>query len=308
MGLTAFNPDSPLNGESEIGRALPDLHLPHPPNRAQAVTELLQGKYLNHTYGVQREWEVRTTLVANRQAWHYRSCVLVHGKEVGEIFSPIHVDRTRQMRQAGMVTEEMLTAFANEAVEVHFSRCASVEEYSLLASIYAQPLPRRFRVRTVTLSLLCVAALAAAYWLWFGASGMDLERFYKRLHPNTVLWQSSQVSYHYPSEALFVLPLPSLERKPATLPIELTVDPANTPPAWLELDRQQLSLRGTAPRTAEGQTYRLVIRAHTPQGGESRLYVSLTITGQPAPVVPDAPPEPPAPEGPPPRLRGHWTW
>lgn len=304
MGLTAFDPDSSTNGTPEIGRQFPAIALTPLPDKTQAMTDLLQGKSLTHTYGVQREWEVRTTLVTNRQAWRYRSSVLVHGKELSDIFSPVHVDRSRQLRQAGLVTEEMLTTFASEAVEVHFTRCANVEEYSLLASIYSQPLPRRFGMHTVALSLFCVAALAVAYLLWFGPHGLvDLDLLYKQFRSDSMRWQSVQISYHYPAGEPFILPLPALAGMPERTPVEIALETANNPPRWLELDRQSLSIRGTAPQTAAGQTYQLYIRAHTQQGSDSRLLVSLTITAQPELLPP-----PPQPETPTPRLRGHWTW
>ncbi|HZC00545.1 MAG TPA: hypothetical protein VE844_04035, partial [Gammaproteobacteria bacterium] len=42
---------------------------------------------------------------------------------------PIVVDRTRQMRKTAIITEEVRLQFAMEAVDMHFSRCAALQEY-----------------------------------------------------------------------------------------------------------------------------------------------------------------------------------
>jgi len=302
MGLTAFDPDSSTSGTSERGMKLQRIHATSAGDRGQAIADLMQQKRLSHTYGVQGEWEVRTTLEASRQTWHYRSSVLAHGEEVGEFFSAIEVNRTRQMRQAEAVTEDMLTSFVREAVEVHFSRCASVEEYSLLASIYSQPLPRRHRLRHVVLSLLCLAGLLVVSWLWLGSDSLGLDQLYGQLRLSvpvgtaSVQWQSPQGVYRAPAGEAFLFPLPALKQLPGGTPVELTLEVSGEALNWMELDRQRLNIYGTAPLATAGQTYRFAIRARAPQGGESRLPVLLTI-------VPPPEPTPPTPQ-----LRGHWAW
>jgi hypothetical protein len=87
-----------------------------------------------------------------------------------------------------------------------------------------------------------------------------------------------------------------LAHPPAGRPVDVTLEASGDEPSWLQLDREQLSIGGTAPLVAENRTYRLIIRAHDEQGGDSQLLVLLTITGQPDRVTP------------PPQLRGHWTW
>ena len=119
-----------------------------PEDMAQAVADLLQQKSLISTFGDQGEWEVRTTLVANRQAWRYHSSVYLHGKERKKGFPPIEVDRTREIRQTGTVTEELLAAFAREAAEVHVARCDGIKEYLTLAPFFSQPEPRYHRDET----------------------------------------------------------------------------------------------------------------------------------------------------------------
>ncbi len=176
VGLTAFDPDLSTNGRLDTGWGLPEIPASLPGDLTQAVADLLQNKLLTHRFGVQGEWEVRTTLVANRQAWRYRSSVFVHGKEVRKDFPPIACDRSHYIRQAEAVTEDMLAAFAREAVEAHFARCASVAEHILMASISSQPSPWHSWMKTVALVLFCVAALGTAYWLWKGSESARPEQ------------------------------------------------------------------------------------------------------------------------------------
>jgi hypothetical protein len=168
MGLSTSDPQSAANGTPEAGRELPEVHTRVLGDRPQAVADLLRNKLLTQSFGFQGEWEVRTTLTTSRQAWRYRSSVLLHGKEMGDSYAPIDVDWTHKIRQAKAVTEEMLVEFAEEAVELHFLRCADVADYSLMASIYAQSPPRYRWMTKAALVLSCVAALSAAYWFWWG--------------------------------------------------------------------------------------------------------------------------------------------
>jgi len=296
MRLTTFDPNASTNGTPVAGRGLPEIQASDPGDRAPAVADLLQHKFLTHTFGVQAEWEVRTTLVTSRQAWRYRSSVFVHGKETRKGFPPIEVDRTRQIQQAKVVTEEMLAAFAREAVEVHFARCANVAEYSLMTSVYSQPLPRHRETKKVALVVLSVAALLTACWLWTGFHRLGREQPHGNPPPDSVRWQPLQVSYHYPAGEPFVFPLPPLARTPEGMPVEVTLEASGDEPSWLQLDLDRLHIRGTAPLTVEDQTYRLIVRAHAEQGSDSQLLVLLTITGQPHRMIPT------------PQLPGHWTW
>jgi hypothetical protein len=302
MGLTAFDPDSSTKETPETGWGTPALQASDQGDMARAVADLLQSRVLTQTFGVQEEWEVRTTLVTDRRAWRYQSRVFVHGKEARKEFSPIDVDRTRQIRQAAAVTEEMVAAFAREAVEVHFARCASVAEYIAIASIFSQPLPRHHWTKKAALVLLSVAVLSTGYWFWKGStipgpSQLDL----KALAPS-VRWRPLEVSYRYPAGEPFVFPLPALERTPEGTTVEVTLEASGDEPSWLQLDRERLQMHGTAPRTAEEQTYRLIVRANAEEGNDSRLLVLLTITGQPERA---GQPERSTPT---PQLRGHWAW
>lgn len=190
VGLTALDPDSSTNGMLDTAWGLPEIPTSLPGDVTQAVADLLQNKLLTHGFGVQGEWEVRTTLVANRQAWRYRSSVFVHGKEVRKHFPPIDCDRTRHIRQAEAVSEDMLEAFAREAVEAHFARCASVAGHIPKALTSSPPPPWHSRMKTVALVLFCVAALVTAYWLWRGSESVRPEQPYpsqpypNQPHPN----------------------------------------------------------------------------------------------------------------------------
>jgi hypothetical protein len=296
MGMTAFDPDSSTNGMLEMGWEAPRNQARGPEDMAQAMADLLRHKSLISTFGDQGEWEVRTTLVANRQAWHYHSGVFLHGKERRKGFPPINVDRTREIRQTATVTEELLDAFAREAAEVHVARCEGIKEYLTLAPFFSQPLPRYQRTKKVALVLLSVAALFTTYWWWKDFSGIGLVQPDQQSPPYLLQWQPLQISHYYRTGEPFEFPLPRLERMPEGMPVEVTLEDSGDQPSWLQLDRERLYLRGTAPSVAADQTYRLSVRAHTAQGSDSRLLVLLTITGQPDRSAPVR------------QLPGHWTW
>jgi hypothetical protein len=175
-GRTAVDLGSATNGMLDTGGGLPEVPASPPRDISQAVEDLLHNKPLIHSFGVQGEWEVRTTLIANRHAWRYRSQVLRHGKKVRQDFPAIHGDRTRQMRQAKAVSADMRAAFAREAVEVHFVRCTSVMEYIRMASILSPPRRWQAWMKTMALVLCGVVALVTAYWLWKGAERLSSDQ------------------------------------------------------------------------------------------------------------------------------------
>ena len=296
MGMTAFDPDSSTNGMLNTGSDAPRNPPRRPEEMAQAVADLLRQKSLISTYGDQGEWEVRTTLVANRQAWRYHSSVYLHGKERKKGFPPIEVDRTREIRQTGTVTEALLAGFAREAAEVHVARCDGIKEYLTLAPFFSQPVPRYHRTKKMALVLLGVAALLVAYWSWkdFDRTGPTQPDRQTPLH--RLQWQPLQISHQYPAGEPFEFPLPRLERMPEEVPVDVTLEASGDQPGWLQLDRERLHIRGTAPLVTANRTYRLSVRAYTAQGGDSRLLILLTIAG---------PPEQSAPVR---QLPGHWTW
>jgi Putative Ig domain len=296
MGMTAFDPDSLTNGMLATGWEAPRTQAHGPEDMAQAVADLLEHKSLSRTFGDQGEWEVRTTLVANRQAWQYHSRVFLHGKERKKGFPPVDVDWTREIRQTGAVTQEVLAAFAREAAEVHVARCNGLKEYLTLAPFFSQPVPRYHRTKKVALVLLSVAALLAAYWWWKDFNGIGPAQLERQSPSHRLQWQSSQISHQYRAGEPFEFRLPRLERMPEGMPVEVTLEASGDPPRWLQLDREHLHMRGTAPLVTANQTYRFSVRAHAAQGSDSRLEVVLTITGQPDRSAPVR------------QLPGHWTW
>jgi hypothetical protein len=157
-------------------------------------------------------------------------------------------------------------------------------------------LPHQHRRTLVAVVTVLVAALLTTYWVWRHPSPINAERPPMPPPSPTVQWQPRQISYQYAAGEPFVLALPTLERRPEGMPFEVTLEASGDEPSWLELDRAQLRIHGTAPLTAKDRTYQLIVRAHTDQGSDSRLLVLLTITG-PSDRIPL-----------PPQLPGHWTW
>jgi hypothetical protein len=213
--FTTFDSDASPKGRPDTGRGLAEIPVSPRGDLTQVVADLLQNRLLTHSFGAQREWEVRTTLVANRQAWRYRSSVYVHGKEVRKDFPPIDCVRTRHLQQAEAVTEDMLTAFAREAVAAHFARCASVAEHVLMASVSSPPPPWHPRVVTMALVLFGVVALMTASWVWKGSESVKSEQPYsnhaEQITPAPPSNQAEQITPTPPSnQAEQITPAPQL--------------------------------------------------------------------------------------------------
>jgi len=141
---------------------------PHRDDRKErAVIELLEHGVLSHAIGQHGEYKVRTTLVT-RQAWQYRCCVLRQGKAIKGVFFPIIVERTPPIRKVSRKpwnTEDWRLSLAQEAVDVHFTRCAALREYLVLSAIYDQP-PSQSKRWYIFLTLMLGAACVTAYGLW----------------------------------------------------------------------------------------------------------------------------------------------
>jgi hypothetical protein len=136
--------------------------------RERAVIELLEHGVLSHAIGRHGEYKVRTTLVT-RQAWQYRCCVLRQGKAIKGAFFPIVVERTPPLRQARPKpwnAEDWRLNLAQEAVDVHFTRCAALQEYLVLSAIYDQPPSQSRRWYILLLAPLIGIAFAVAYGIW----------------------------------------------------------------------------------------------------------------------------------------------
>jgi hypothetical protein len=133
----------------------------------RAVIELLEHGVLSHAIGQQGEYKVRTTLVT-RRAWQYRCCVLRQGKAIKGAFFPIFVERTppvRQVRPKPWDAEDWRFSLAQEAVDVHFTRCAALREYLVLSAIYDQP-PSQSRLWYILLAPLIGITVVVAYGFW----------------------------------------------------------------------------------------------------------------------------------------------
>jgi hypothetical protein len=136
-------------------------------SKGRAVAELLQDGVVRQTFGRQGEYEVRTTMTT-RRAWQYRCCVLRQGKPVKRAFPPIvvnHPHHRRDVKKQLMLAKAMRLNFAWEAVDVHFTRCAALQEYLMMAMIYSEPRLESRRRYALPVLLGGVACLLV-YGLW----------------------------------------------------------------------------------------------------------------------------------------------
>ncbi len=157
--------------------AWPDTPVGHPPGndkKAQAVAELLEHGVLSHAFGQHGEYKVRTTMTT-RQTWQYRCCVLRHGKAIKGAFFPIIVEHQPptphgSIRPVG--TDDTRLSFAQEAVDVHSTRCAALREYLVLSALYDRP-PTQSRGWYTLLAPLIGIAVVVAYGFWAHAFRVD---------------------------------------------------------------------------------------------------------------------------------------
>jgi hypothetical protein len=158
----------PLSHPSPVVRPnLLDWQLHDGDTKDRAVAELLRHEVISHAFGPNGEYEVRTT-IATRRAWQYRCSILRHGKTFKRVFFPIDVKCKPHAPNVDIEaggTEAMRLDFARDAVEVHFTRCAMLREYLMLAAIYSQPPPEPRR-RYTLLAFLIGSAFLMAYGFW----------------------------------------------------------------------------------------------------------------------------------------------
>jgi hypothetical protein len=279
MDAERFDDHLVFNRPPDAGRGSADVSLTVVQDKAQTVMDLMRNKVISHTIGEQGEYEVRTTF-ETRQAWRYQCSVLRHGRVLKTVFPPIALDQTRHMGKAGAITEEMRTAFAEEAVDIHFTRCGVVKEYLLLASIFSEPPPRDHKPLWVAMVVFMCAALAAAYWFWGHPAHLDLNSLFAKASPHTVQWGRKEVFYTHVAGQSFSFPLPALNGAAKNSAVEVTMDSSDRRPGWIQFNRDALRISGAAPMAEEDRTYQLVFFAKADGGQESRLHVYLTITGR----------------------------
>ena len=197
----AAQPPPSAGQDGPVGRALAGVHL------GQAVAVLLRNGVLSHTFGPHGDYEVRTTLTT-RQGWQFRSAVFHHGQQIKRAFVPIIVDyahRIQATRQERGVTEALRLSFAREAVEVHFTRCAAVREYILLAAINFPSLPPSRR-RYGLLALLFGVAFLTGYGLWAHVPWNDTAGPLERPAPAVQRVQRPGVDGHPPDTPIPAAP------------------------------------------------------------------------------------------------------
>jgi hypothetical protein len=181
--------------------------------------------------------------------------------------------------EAGRVTDDKDIGRIASLLAYGLEPCHVVPPTSLEES------PPHSRRGLITLGALMVTALLASSLLWTRPGRMYSEFVPVPTLARRVQWQQPSVSYQFSGGQQFTVPLPMLERSPEGTPVEVALDETGDRPDWLHFDREQLSIQGMAPSSAEDQTYRLIIRAQAKQASESLLQVSLTISGQPEPPV-----------------------
>jgi hypothetical protein len=170
-------------------------------------------------------------------------------------------------------------AFARQAVDDHFALCAALREYTLLATIYSEPVPSHHKPWRIAFVVLMLAALLTTYWFWSNPGRVEAPAPSAANAPRRVVqWAQNPVFYEYPAGKQFSLRLPELATIAAGLAVEITPDTSGEWPGWLHFDREALRLSGTAPLADQARAYQLIFRARANDGGESQLRVYLTIT------------------------------
>ena len=167
MIVVPFNERPSSHSSLAAQPKLPDSRRHDDNRKERALAQLLEHGVLSHVFGQHGEYKVRTTMTT-RRGWQYRCCVLRHGKAIKGAFFPIIVERTPSMQPARLKlgdAEDMRLSFAQEAVDVHFTRCAALHEYLVLSAIYDQA-PSQSRQWYLFLALPISIALIAVYGFW----------------------------------------------------------------------------------------------------------------------------------------------
>ncbi len=97
----------------------------------------------------------------------------------------------------------------------------------------------------------------------------------------SVQWVQTPLFYHFPTGQPLRVSLPHLQRTPASVPVQVTLDASDSTPLWLQFDPETWTLSGTAPPQDSGKTYHLTLRAHTADGLASVLHLIVSVRAQP---------------------------
>jgi hypothetical protein len=167
MAVTPFNERPSSQSSLAAGPELPNRQ-PHDDDRKeQAIAQLIEHGVLSHAFGRHGEYKVRTTMTT-RQNWQYQCCVLRHGKAIKGAFFPIIVEHQSPFQGVSIKlqgVEDIRLSFAQEAVDVHFTRCAALQEYLVLSALYDQPPSQSRRWYPLLVPLIGIAVVVA-YGFW----------------------------------------------------------------------------------------------------------------------------------------------
>jgi len=153
---------------------------------------------------------------------------------------------------------------------------------------YFRKPPHPSRTTLIGIVAVLAAVLLTSYQLWRHPGNTDTEQLAIEPLVRMLRWQQSEVFDQYPAGTQFAIYLPTLERTPDNLPVEITLDSASERPSWLQFDQDTLRISGTPPATTKNRTYNLIFHAKAEGRIESRLPFYLTITGQTEPPLPPA--------------------
>jgi hypothetical protein len=177
MTVIPFDERSPSRSSLAAWPDRPGGHPLGDAKKAQAVAEILERGVLSHAFGQHGEYKVRTTMTT-RRTWQYCSRVLRHGKAIKGEFFPIIVEHQPptlrgSIRPLGI--DDIRLDFAQEAVDVHSTRCAALREYLVLSALYDRPptQSRRWYTWYTLLAPLIGIAVVVAYGFWAHAFRVD---------------------------------------------------------------------------------------------------------------------------------------
>jgi hypothetical protein len=174
MTVTPFDERSSSQSSLMAYPQTPDGRLPGDDKKEHAVAEILAHGVLSHAFGHHGEYKVRTTMTT-RRTWQYQCCVLRHGKAIKGAFFPIIVEHQSPLPRSSLRplgSEDMRLSFAQEAVDVHYTRCAALREYLVLSALYDQA-PRQSRGWYTLFAPLLGIAMLVAFGFWAHAFRID---------------------------------------------------------------------------------------------------------------------------------------